>query len=155
MVGAPSLKVPLPQYRVAKVLSRLAGPHETVLAPEEISTWIPTFPGHPYPVVARELYLLGQLRVFSAWIDPQLITERLALLRFVNGTARNPGRSLLVPSVDRLRIRAIAAPIGMRWLPELSRTLEGEGFRSREYLGYFVFYRGQEWPSEVQEQVLR
>ena len=151
VVGTPGLKVPLPAYRVAKVLSRLAGPHETVLAPEEISTWIPTFRGHPYPVVARQVYLLGQLRVFSAWIDPQLITERLALLRFVSGSARDPGRSLLVPSVDRLRIRAIAAPIGMRWLPELSRTLLGEGFISREYSDYLVFYRGQEWPSEIRE----
>jgi hypothetical protein len=150
VIGMPRLKVPPDAYCTAKLLVHLARPGESVLAPEEVSAWVPTFRGYPYPVVARRLYAFGQLQVFSAWIDYQSVKERLALLDYVSGSFRQThSETLLSRWLRTIQIRAVAAPSGLKWLAEMSQALEQAGFISGRYLDYVVFYRGRQWPAEI------
>ncbi len=56
-LGWPGLKVPLAEYRLAELLSRSVPPGSHVVAPLDVSLWIPVFPQRAYPLVVRDHYL--------------------------------------------------------------------------------------------------
>ena len=150
-IRTPDLKVPRNAYATTRLLVKLAGQEESVLAPEEISAWVPTFRKHPYPIAARRLYLEKQIALFSASTSRRKEMERrLALLDYVSGKARRPeSAALLEKSLREMQIRVVATPGSLKWLPELSKTLKENGFISGRYLDYMVFYRGSRWPADI------
>ena len=137
------LKVPQPEYEVARRLSEIAGKENLVLAPENISTWVPTFRGHAYPLVARTHYTEALLVVFASRIDTQDIKERLALAAYVDGVSLDNRQSevLLRHWLKVKKLSAIAVPLGFKQITELTRILDEGGFDKSEYLDYLIFHR--------------
>lgn len=56
-LGWPGLKVPLAEYRLAERLAGSVPPGSQVVAPLDVSTWIPVFPGRAHPLVVLQRYL--------------------------------------------------------------------------------------------------
>jgi hypothetical protein len=80
-LGTPQLKVDDIHYEAALRLSRIVPQGSIVLAPERVSRWIATIHYHPYPLVARYLYL-GPA---SHQLGIEEVTRRRELTRFVEG----------------------------------------------------------------------
>jgi len=85
-LGWPGLKVPEPAYRWARALHESVPPGERVLAPEEISTWLPTFPRPTHPLLVRSLYLWAQREE----LGEEEAALRAFLTRYVAGGEEGP-----------------------------------------------------------------
>jgi Family of unknown function (DUF6077) len=136
------LKVPQPQYSVAKRLSEIAGAENLVVAPEDVSTWVPTFRGHAYPLVARFHYSEALLSVFAGEIDVKQVQERLVLSLYVNGSSENnqQAETLLQEWVAAKKLSAIAVLENFGQIHELSKILGHAGWVPEKYLGYLIFH---------------
>jgi hypothetical protein len=137
------LRVPHPDYEVAMRLNELAGSENPVLAPENISEWVPTFRGHAYPLVARIHYTEGILTVFAQQVDIQDVTSRLALASYVDGgtTDYEKSENLLRLWLAANKIAVVAIPIDFGRLPEITQILREGGFSRTKYFGYYIFKR--------------
>lgn len=137
------LKVPQPQYAVAKQLSEVAGTGRPVLAPENVAEWVPTFRQHAYPLVARGLYTQALLTAYSRRVNLQDIHERLALAAYVNETTNSPSdaEALLRSWLAANKISAIAVPQSFKWITEITRILNEAGWESSVYLDYLIFVK--------------
>lgn len=137
------LKVPHPDYEVASRLNQIAGSESFVLAPENISTWIPTFRQHAYPLVARAGYTEGLLTVFASKIDLKNVEERLALAKYTDGESLNNYQSedLLRDWLRANKISAIAVPEHFKRIAILTKILDKAGYEKSNYLGYVIFFR--------------
>lgn len=77
-LGFALLKVPTPEYEIAKTTNDIADSSDIILAPEEISAWIPTL-DNAHPVVeSRALYLSQRIEQFS----PEKLEQRATLFRY-------------------------------------------------------------------------
>lgn len=83
-LALPHLKVDAAAYRWAAKLNQLA-PGQTVVAPTGVSTWIPTFRDHAFPLVVR-----NYLRVNRARVGEVAFHERLVMTRYVGGDVIDP-----------------------------------------------------------------
>jgi hypothetical protein len=95
----PDLKVVRRDYDLALQLASSSNSSCRILAPEKISAWLTTIRGAPYPIFARELYLVHSRFTVSA--DTRSLRERLRLV--VDG--REATEKL--PSADDLAARGI------------------------------------------------
>jgi hypothetical protein len=100
----PDLKVVRPDYDLAQQLASSSGSSCRILAPEKISAWLTTIRGAPYPVFARELYLVHSRFTVSA--ETRSIRERLRLV--VDGVAAEKLPSPADLAARRIRIGTIA-----------------------------------------------
>jgi hypothetical protein len=98
----PDLKVNRDDYDLARRLVLDTHASCRILAPEHISTWLTTIRGAPYPVFARELYLIHYR--FTMPATERALRERLRLV--VDGTV-----SATAPSAAELTSAGI--PIGI------------------------------------------
>lgn len=137
----PRLKVLPTFYRVAEQLSALTPPGGMVLAPEPVSSWIPTIPGHPPAVIVRRLFL----DQFKSRMDPAEFLRRLTLFEYISGDQRSLPRpemdAYFGAAIDDLKIRSVAVLRSNPWLSDIEIFLRGRGFRripslSRHFLIY-------------------
>jgi len=76
--GFSLIKIPIPEYEIAKAVNGAAGSSDIILAPEEISAWIPTFDDARPVVESRGLYLVQRIGQFS----PDQLSQRTALFQY-------------------------------------------------------------------------
>ena len=112
---SPALKVEEDPYRWAEVLNRYAAGAQ-VIAPPEVSVWIPTFHGHALPLAVREPYLSR----YREQLGVGEVRERVALSRLAGGsgltgrTAGNFRDGLLRYDVRGVCLRATEAVDNLR-----------------------------------------
>ena len=109
----PGPKVPTDAYAVARALTARVEPGAAVLAPAQVSTWLPTLHQHPHPRMVRPDYLL-HLRDL---VSPAETGRRQALTNLVGGVARDArATSLLRHDLARKRLAAIClSETAARW----------------------------------------
>ena len=114
-----------------------------MLAPEDVSAWMPTFRGHAYPLVVRAHYIQGMLAVFGDRVDREDLQARLILSAYVSGisTDQAGAEALLMLWLEQGRISVIAVPASFGRTHELEQIAGSAGLQSSEYLGYLIFYR--------------
>ena len=113
-----------------------------MLAPENVSAWVPTFRRHAYPLVARRHYTEGISAVFGDRIDRADIQDRLALHDLISGDTDSPQSiALLERWLAENRITAVALPQGHRAFNRISDLLRAAGFTGSEFRGYVIFDR--------------
>jgi len=76
--GFSLIKTPIPEYEIAKAVNGVADSNDVILAPEEISAWIPTFDDARPVLESRELYLVQRIGQFSR----DQLSQRMALFRY-------------------------------------------------------------------------
>lgn len=123
-LGAPRLNVPPMEYAVARKVADHVPEQGTVLAPEEISTWLPTFVVHPNLIGVRHMYL-------SLAFDPSETAQRSNLMRYVAGTNRPPNAGeWFAASVREYRLTAVVFSRAAPWAGEIESILLAEGWRT-------------------------
>jgi len=82
-IGLPTLKVDPVPYRWAGILNRIA-PRKRVVAPPSISTWIPVFHDHAYPMTVR-----SYLQPNRDAVGKVAYRDRFVMTHFVDGELRH------------------------------------------------------------------
>ncbi len=118
----PGLRVP-PVYALAKEMAAVSPPGSHVLAPFEISAWLPTFLDHPYPLVTRPSYLSA---VFAA-------KERRQRNWLTALVTRPPGDNrlrlrLFEEAIEHYDLQAIAVRTNLPHLKSLEAIMRQRGF---------------------------
>jgi hypothetical protein len=122
-LGLPGPKVSPVEYQVAARVARDVPEQGVVLAPEQVSVWLPTFIVHPELLGVRALYL-G--RAFS----PQDAARRSSLMQYVAGLYRPPDSAAWF--ADALRSYGLTAVVIVHsapWRREMESVLERRGWR--------------------------
>ncbi len=100
----PRLKVPDEPYRIAGLINGLTERGASALAPRAVAVWIPTFRGHPDPVVARSHYLAP----LKSYGESEQIGIRLGLQSFVEGKVPfSAAKPILEEAIRKLNLRVI------------------------------------------------
>jgi len=147
-LALPGLKVPPGPFAAARLAVDLAGRGQTVLVPDDVSPWVVTLRGHPFPVVARPIYTRALLYLYARWTDAEELKERLTLHAYISGTGDvERGEAVLRKWIREREIRVIVAPAGWDGLGRLCALLRRNGYLSGRFLDYQVFYRGDGWPA--------
>jgi hypothetical protein len=121
----PTLKVPVEQYNMARLITDLTGRGCSILAPDEITDWVPTFWGHPDPVSAR--HYLGMSSFYGA--NTAEVDRRIALQLLINNRPASPQSwNILERSLEELNIRAVVVRKDFRELSQLASILDQSGF---------------------------
>lgn len=142
LLDRPRPKVIPTFYATAKELAAATPRGGMVLAPEPVSSWIPTIPSHPPAVVVRRMFL-GQ---FRDRMGADEYRRRLALLEYVSGDQRLwPGEAEMDAwfgsAIENLNLRGLAVQRSNRWLADIHHSLRARGFHripspSRHFLLY-------------------
>jgi hypothetical protein len=82
-VGRQRVKAPEGPYRWAAALNAAVPPGSVVVAPPDVSLWVPTFHHHAYPLQARKLYLDRQ----RAQLGEEDVKLRMFMTQYVGGGA--------------------------------------------------------------------
>jgi hypothetical protein len=141
-VGWPRLKVPrdgVPSdYEWARLLNEAAGSEGTVVAPEYVSLWVPTFPHPARPLIVREAYLRKFIdRLGRAALRPRRVMTRLMEGELIQADARE----VFSEGLDRFRVRA-ALFVESEVAPDLRAILTQHGFQlSRAGNGHELWSR--------------
>ncbi len=107
-------------YAVAAKVVHWAPPGSRVLAPAEVSTWIPTFHRHPYPMITRDIYafLLDVKK-------PGESNRCLALTAYVGGTSRaDNAAQLFAESLRGDNLQVVCFQRSSKWADEIQTALE-------------------------------
>jgi hypothetical protein len=136
----PGKKVP-PDYAIAAQIVRMAPRQAHVLAPITVSTWIPTFHHHPYPLVSREHYMF----LLDA-AKPGESGRRLALEAYIDGRIRTENSAKqFIEALHDLDLQLICVNRSCNWLTEIRTTLDSEGFTpSYNDIKYEIWVRNPE-----------
>jgi hypothetical protein len=124
-ISAPALKVETGAHRWAARLNQIA-PRKPVVAPPAISTWVPTFHDHAYPVEVR--FYLKHLR---SHIGNVAFRDRHLMTRFVDGHGDDPqAAKIFERGLARYNIEAVCLRRGATF--ESARAiLRRAGFSKR------------------------
>ncbi|MFQ5417529.1 MAG: DUF6077 domain-containing protein, partial [Myxococcota bacterium] len=123
-VGLPGPKAPGSAYRWAAALNAAVPPGSQVVAPPEVSAWIPTFHHHAYPLQARRLYLTNHI--------PRLgeddVKLRIFMTRYVGGQRDvDNARGFFVYGLDYFDVKAVLLR-NSGYAVEVRSALEEGGF---------------------------
>jgi len=114
-LGRPGLKVPS-EYEIGRFITHCFPDRPTVLAPDAVSTWLPTFHHHPYPLLARSHYTRA-LRDEGH--------RRLQLKRYVAGIERPAkGSRTLQEGLIRYGIGVVCLTVANPWRAEIEQLLQ-------------------------------
>jgi hypothetical protein len=134
----PGYKVPR-EYAVATLASASAGRGGLVLAPEEVSLWVPTLRDHPRLIWVR----FSQALVLSRVVSQAEVALRSDLARLVSGRVNDPGEmDRLGQEIIRRRVTTIVTAA----LPDdsaLPSWLAQHGYESQALDRYAVWTRRQ------------
>ncbi len=121
-IGVPSLKVPALDYAVAKELAAVVPEDGTVIAPEQIATWLPTFVVHPKLLATRIMYL-------QAAFGPDEAKRRIALMQYLGGESRSvTAPSELRSALTDYKLTAVVIYQGAPWNAEITQVLSQSGW---------------------------
>ena len=127
-LGVPSLKVPVSAYRSAydwaAELNDSVPVGASVVAPEYISLWIPTFHHSAHPLLVRESYLRKHLdRLGRDEVRP-----RRVMTRYVAGIVmQTDAPEVFRAGLDRFDVKAVCLAVTHR-SPDIRATLRELGF---------------------------
>lgn len=85
-LGVPTWKVPQETFSIVCTMAEQVPPGSIVLAPFEVSGWIPILHGHPMPLVARRHYM----DLVEESLGVEEVEQRLRLTRHVSGIVQTP-----------------------------------------------------------------
>lgn len=102
-LGFTAYKVPAVEYSAAKKIGSLVGEHALILAPEEISTWLPTLEQQIQVIESRGLYLPQRQHQFSE----RQLAERSLLFSWASNTDSDAEPDIW-PLLDQYKIPFIA-----------------------------------------------
>lgn len=123
-LGMPGPKVSPVEYQVAARITEDVPEEGVVLAPEDVSVWLPTFVVHPELLGVRTLYLT---RAFSR----QDAARRNSLMRYVAGQYRPPDSAAwFADALRRYGLTAVVFAHSAPWRGEMETVLERQGWRS-------------------------
>jgi hypothetical protein len=112
-------------YRHAMLLNRCASPGGRVLAPRYVSTWVPTFHRHAYPLVSRRSYLIQQ----EGLIGKEEVERRLQLYDFVSQPDDDSGPEMLAEAIRHYGLEAVCFVRLHRAGEAIRSTLSSMGFQ--------------------------
>lgn len=131
-LGWPGLKVPQPEYAVAKALLAAAGSGARVVAPPEVSTWMTTFHHPAFPVQVR-VYLRDNER----WLGRKEVRRRERMSWYAAGGRNRVTRAAFQQG---LRLYGLRAACLRRMGPKAEALLAAAGFRrTLELEGYEIW----------------
>lgn len=140
-LGSPGLKVPAVEYGVAREVAGHVAEEGTVLAPEAVSTWLPTFIVHPNTIGVRHMYL-------SLAFAPRETAQRSNMMRYVEGKQRPPdAEAWFAESVSRYRLTAVVFARSALWANEIERSLAERGWRPLSCGTYQIMVQGDPGPA--------
>lgn len=140
-LGSPGLKVPPVEYEVAREVAEHVPEEGTVLAPEAVSTWLPTFVVHPDTIGVRHMYL-------SLAFAPRETAQRSDMMRYVEGRQRPPdAEAWFAEAVARYRLTAVVFSRNALWADEIERSLGGRGWRPLSCGTYQIMVRRDPVPA--------
>jgi hypothetical protein len=121
-LGAPSLNIPTLNYSVAKELSSIIPEDRTVLAPEGVATWLPTFVVHPKLLATRLMYLQDAF-------GPDESKRRVSLVQYLGGESRSANSpSELREALVRYDLTAVIFLQSAPWGAEIKQVLSASGW---------------------------
>jgi hypothetical protein len=121
------LKVMPEAYETARRLQLEVPAGSNVLVCRTVALWVPTVPGHPYPLVSRETYL----EPLRARLGDEEIDMRVKLYRLVSGQAVEDSAELLRRGIETFDLRGIVFGRLTDEAQAVHPFLEGEGFELR------------------------
>ena len=132
----PALKVPEHRYRWAAALNTHVRAGERVVAPPDVSPWVPTFHHHAYPVMVRSSYLERQAR----YLDHADV--RTAMSLYVDGKpVGNFTPDRFRRGLEHFDVKAVCLRNSER-APDARAVLEEAGFqRAVQGLTYEIWVR--------------
>jgi hypothetical protein len=124
----PKLKLS-PEHRWSQRLNELA-PGGAVVAPGPVSSWIPVFHRHAYPLAVRHY-----LRTQRPRIGEREYRERVLMTRFAGGDGSDPEAAAIFASgLERYEVQAVCLSLS-RTTPVARRMLREAGFERRTTTG--------------------
>jgi hypothetical protein len=138
-LGWPRLKVPEPAYTWARALHESVKPGATVVAPEAIAIWLPTFQHPTHPVLVRALYVDAQ----RAALGEEEARLRVFLARYVDGLEQGPqAGAFFRAGLEHFGVSGVCLRSSPR-AGEARRILRAAGFESRlGTLAWEIWTRG-------------
>jgi len=118
----PGLRVPK-VYAFAKEMATVSPPGSQVLAPFEVSAWLPTFLDHPDPLVTRPSYLSA---VFAA--EERHRRNRLTALVSRSLNDNRLRLRLFEEAIELYQLQAIAVRSDLPHLKSLKAIMRQQGF---------------------------
>jgi hypothetical protein len=127
------LKVAATPYYWAQAVNESVPAGSFVVAPPDISAWIPTFHHHAYPLTVRSMYL----RPHRASLGAQNVRERRVMTTYAGGGARSKmAAQTFRAGLDRFDVKAVclrisphvAQPRAILRRAGFRQTLQGEGY---------------------------
>jgi hypothetical protein len=122
-LGVPRLKVYPVEYRVARQVAERVPEDGTVLAPELVAFWLPTFVVHPQLLGARLSYLTQGFAQSEA-------VRRRDLMLYVAGKEQPLGSAaLFADALGRYRLTAVVFRHSAPWRGQMEGVLERHGWQ--------------------------
>ena len=123
-LGMPGLKVPDLDYALAKKFAASMPESATILAPESVATWLPTFAVHPQLLASRGMYLIDAFGKDDG-------SRRLALQLYIEGWQRSADAPAeLAGASTRYALSTIVVTHAASWRVEIATILTSQGWRS-------------------------
>ncbi len=133
-IGWPGLKVTAAR-EVAAAIADLpplpSGERRIVVGPSRITEWLPTFPDHPFPLIARKTYFYT--------LGPGL-ERRIRVKQYVTGKYLADGPNILRQAIRDERLSCVCLPGTNKWAPRIREVLVDQGFEIHdEVQGYEIW----------------
>lgn len=136
-LGIPGLKVPPVEYDVARRVAGQVPETGTVLAPQAVATWLPTFVVHPKLIGVRQMYL-------SLAFTPQETAQRSNMMRYVAGMYRPPDATAwFAESIRQYHVSAVVFVRSALWSKEMETVLDSQGWRPVSCGTYEIWVEGE------------
>jgi hypothetical protein len=132
-LGMPGFKVPAVEYPLAKNLAATTPEGATILAPESVATWLPTFVVHPQLLASRGMYLAGAFGQVEG-------SRRLLLQSYIAGSQRaSDAPAELANALQRDSLATIVVTHAAPWRIEIAQILSARGWRCAARGAYDVW----------------
>ena len=103
-VAWPGVKVPESAWRFAAAINDLTPAGAVVVAPADISAWIPLFHQHAHPLQARRIYLYHHV----ARLGAEEVSTRREMTRYAGGLAdADDATPRFAAGLDRFDVKAV------------------------------------------------
>ncbi|GAB2510397.1 hypothetical protein GCM10027084_26960 [Pseudoxanthomonas sangjuensis] len=136
-LGFPGPKVPPIEFGVAREVAEHVDEKGTVLAPQDVATWLPAFAVRPNVIGVRHMYL-------SLAFTPRETAQRSNMMRYVEGKYRPAdAERWFAESVRRYRLTAVVFSRSAPWAKEIETILGEQGWRPLSCGAYEIQVRGE------------
>jgi hypothetical protein len=136
-IKTPGLRVPADSYAVAKEMTRLAGPSEYVLAPEDVALWLVSLSKHPSPLLTVKYW-----DALLEYVHPkEEIERRRWLSNYAEGRVAED-ESRFAELLDRYPLRVVCLKSETPLAAGSRRVLTAKGFQENSHvLGFELWIK--------------